>query len=55
MHGMFNTMILSSNMNDFKIVLIKILLGILVISALVIYNFYRGNTYIKQTNLINKY
>ena len=54
-HGMFNTMILSGNMNDFKIVLIKILLGILVISLLLIYDFYRGNTYIKRTNLINKY
>ena len=56
MHGMFNTMILSSNMNDFKIVLVKILLGILVISILLIYNFYSKNTqHLKQTNLINKY
>ncbi|WP_061995659.1 CPBP family intramembrane glutamic endopeptidase [Clostridium sp. ATCC 25772] len=47
-HGMFNTMILSSNMDDFKIVLIKIFLGILIITALTIYEFYK-----KSANLIN--
>ncbi|MFA9397624.1 MAG: CPBP family intramembrane glutamic endopeptidase [Clostridiaceae bacterium] len=47
MHGMFNTMILSSNMDDFKIVSIKILLSILVISILLIYEFYKKNTHHK--------
>ena len=41
MHGMFNTMILSSNMNDFKIVLLKVLFGILVIAILFTYDFYK--------------
>ena len=49
-HGMFNTMILSSNMDDFKVVLIKILVGILVITILLIYDSYKKNTHLKQTN-----
>ena len=53
MHGMFNTMILSSNMDDFKIVLLKILLGIFVITILLIYDFYKKRTYFRQTNSIN--
>ncbi|MFA6940408.1 MAG: CPBP family intramembrane glutamic endopeptidase [Clostridiaceae bacterium] len=43
MHGLFNTMILSSIMDDFKIVLIKILLCILVLAILIICDSYKKN------------
>ncbi|MBZ9608739.1 CPBP family intramembrane metalloprotease [Clostridium estertheticum] len=46
MHGMFNTMILSSNMDDFKVVVIKILSGMLVITVLFTYNFYKKKPYL---------
>lgn len=52
-HGMFNTMILSSIMDSFKIVLIKILLGILIITMLLMHDFYKKRTHFKQTDLIN--
>lgn len=48
MHGMFNTMILSSNMNDFKTVLLKIILGMLVITILFTYDFYNKKMQLKQ-------
>jgi uncharacterized protein len=51
MHGMFNTMILSSVMDSCKIVLIKILLGILIITLLLIYDFYKKRAQLKHTNL----
>jgi uncharacterized protein len=52
MHGMFNTMILSSNMDNFKIVLIKILLGIGVITILLICDLYKKRTHSSQTKFI---
>jgi len=39
MHGMFNTMILSSNMVNFKIVLLNILVGIFVITIFFLFEF----------------
>jgi membrane protease YdiL (CAAX protease family) len=41
MHGMFNTMILTSNMDDYRIVLMKVILCILVIVIFFIFDFYR--------------
>lgn len=41
LHGMFNTMVLSSNMDDFKIVIIKILLGISVITIFLLFGLYK--------------
>lgn len=41
MHGMLNTMILSNIMDDYKIVLIKSLLGLIIIAILFLGDFYR--------------
>jgi membrane protease YdiL (CAAX protease family) len=49
-HGMFNTMILSSSMDSFKIVLIKVLLGIFIITILLIYDYCNKRMHIKQSN-----
>lgn len=49
-HGMFNTMILSSSMDSFKIVLIKVLLGICIITILLIHDYCNKRTHIKQSN-----
>lgn len=53
MHGMFNTMILTSNMDDFNTVFEKILLCILVIAVLFIYDFFYPKKGFKQINSIN--